>query len=153
MTTPLSVENSVNLDRFMGAWYVLAHIPPPFTGDAYNAVETYKRSGDSQIDTHYRYNKGGLDGPEKVMRPRGFVVAGSGGAIWKMQFLWPFKSDYRISYLDADYTQTIVARQQRDYVWIMARSPKVDGDTMANLQTRTEQMGYDLKKLELIPHG
>jgi len=27
-----------------------------------------------------------------------------------MRFIWPIKADYRIVYLDEDYTQTVIAR-------------------------------------------
>jgi len=40
-----------------------------------------------------------------------------------MQFLWPFKAEYLIAYVDPDYSETIIARNNRDYVWIMARTP------------------------------
>ena len=52
-----------------------------------------------------------------------------------MQFIWPVKSDYRITWLNEDYSQTVVARNQRDYVWIMARTPQIsaaDYDRMVN---------------------
>ena len=60
------------------------------------------------------------------MTPRGFVRDTETNARWGMQFVWPIKADYRIVWLADDYSQTVVARQKRDYLWIMAprrRSP------------------------------
>ena len=37
-------------------------------------------------------------------RSRGFVVAGSGNAVWGQQYVWPIQADYRIAYLAADYS-------------------------------------------------
>ncbi|MEM7704450.1 MAG: lipocalin family protein [Pseudomonadota bacterium] len=153
MSQPLPVAADVDLDRFMGAWFVQAHIPPPLTGGAFNAVETYTRVSEARVDAHYRYNKGSLDGPEKVMLAKGFVTAGTGNAIWRMQFLWPLKSDYRIGYLDDDYRETIIAREKRDYAWIMTRDQHISEEALAKLKERTEALGYRLDKLEIIPHS
>ena len=54
----------------------------------------------------------------------GTVVPGTGNAVWGMQFIWPIKAEYVISYLDAGYSETIIARSKRDYAWIMARTPE-----------------------------
>ena len=58
------------------------------------------------------------------MRSR-FVGTDGSNAIWGMQFVWPIKAEYLIAFLDADYTQTVIARSSRDYVWLMARTPTV----------------------------
>ena len=68
-----------------------------------------------------------------------------------MQFIWPFEADYRIAYLNADYTQTIIARQRRDYVWIMARSPAIGDEEYARLVRQVEALGYDISKLQRVP--
>jgi len=106
----------------MGDWYVIANIPTWPERDAYNAIESYKLDPDGSIATTFTFRKGAFDGPEKVMRPRGFVTDEKSNAVWGMQFVWPIKAEYLISHVDAGYTETIIARSSRDYVWIMARS-------------------------------
>ena len=61
------------------------------------------------------------------------------------------KSDYRIVYLDDDYTTTIIGRQKRDYVWIMARTPTIDEGEYARLVAMVEELGYDLSSLRRVP--
>ena len=39
---PIRTEPSVDLDRFMGDWYVIANIPTFVEKGAHNAVETYE---------------------------------------------------------------------------------------------------------------
>ena len=68
------------------------------------------------------------------------------------QFVWPIKADYRISYLSPDYGQTIIARDQRDYVWIMARTPFLTDGEYQQLVQRVTEMGYDPAKLRKVPH-
>jgi apolipoprotein D and lipocalin family protein len=69
-----------------------------------------------------------------------------------MQFVWPFKSEYIIAYLDKDYTSTIIARNARDYVWIMARTPFINASQYQELIKTVANLGYDLSKLRKVPH-
>ena len=117
---PVQTVESVDLQRFMGDWYVIASIPTFIETDAFNAVESYKLSEDGSIATTFRFNKGGFDDPEKIYKPRGFIEDRPSNAVWGMQFIWPFKAEYRIIYLSDDYAQTIIGRMKRDYAWIMA---------------------------------
>ena len=150
-TRPIHTVESVDLKRFMGDWYVIASIPTFIEKDAYNALESYRLDPDGTIATTFRFNKGSLDGPLKVYRPRGFVRHPS-NAVWGMQFVWPIKAEYRIIYLTDDYIQTVIGRSKRDYVWIMAREPSIpDQDYQAILDFLTKQ-GYQLENLRKVPH-
>ncbi len=121
---PMPVVDSVDLDRFMGDWYVIANIPTFLEKDAYNPIESYRLDTDGTIATTFTFNAGALDGEQKIYQPRGFV-SDSNNAVWGMQFMWPIKADYRIVYLDEDYQYTVIGRNIRDYVWIMARSRQI----------------------------
>ncbi|MGA1375967.1 MAG: lipocalin family protein [Steroidobacteraceae bacterium] len=145
------VVASVDLPRFMGPWYVIGVIPTFIEKDIYNAIETYELAPDGTIKTTFTFNKGAFDGPAKQMEPKGFVIPGTNNAIWGMQFVWPIKAEYVISHLDAEYTETIIARSARDYVWIMARTPTIDDARYAALVKKVADMGYDISKLVKIP--
>ena len=68
---------SVDLPRFMGDWYVIAHIPTPPEREAYDAVESYRLDAEGRIRTTFRYRKGGFDAPLETMEPVGTVVPGT----------------------------------------------------------------------------
>ena len=68
-----------------------------------------------------------------------------------MRFIWPFQSDYRIVYLADDYSQTIIGREARDYVWIMARTPTIPESDYQRLEALIAAQGYDISKLERVP--
>lgn len=148
---PLPRAASVELDRFMGDWYVIASIPTWIERDAYNAVESYARDADGRIRTTFRYRKGAFDGSLKTMHPVGTVRPGTGQAEWGMQFVWPIKAEYVIAWLDPGYREVIVARSKRDYVWIMARTPVLDESEYDALVARVAAMGYDTSKLRRVP--
>jgi len=149
---PMPVVSYVDLDRFMGDWYVIATIPTFFEKDAYNPIESYQRDNDGSIATTFTFNKGGLNGPTKIYRPRGFIKDKLTNAIWDMQFFWPVKADYRIVYLDDNYQQTIIGRNSRDYVWIMARTPTISQQDYLNLVALVDSLGYDLDALQKAIH-
>ena len=149
---PIKPVSSVNLNQFMGDWYVIACIPTFIETEAYNAIESYQLEKDGSINTTFVFRKGGFDGPEKRYNPRGFVVENTGNSVWGMQFLWPFKSEYIIAYLDQDYNNTIIARNDRDYVWIMARTPIINDSLYQELTKKVANLGYDLSKLRKVPH-
>jgi apolipoprotein D and lipocalin family protein len=148
---PIRTEASVDLPRFMGSWYVIAHIPTMIETEAYNAIETYSLAEDGSIDTVFTFNEGAFDGEPKRYEPTGYPDAESGDAVWGMQFIWPIKAEYRIVYLDQDYQVTIIGRSKRDYVWIMAREPEVSEAEMADLLALLEAEGYDLSELRMVP--
>ena len=145
------VVEKVDLQRFMGPWYVIGVIPTFIEKDIYNAIETYELAPDGTIKTTFTFNKGAFDGEAKVMNPKGFVIPGTNNAIWGMQFVWPIKAEYVISHVDAGYTETIIARSARDYVWIMARTPTIDDQRYAALVKKVADMGYDVSKLVKVP--
>ncbi len=145
------VVEKVDLQRFMGPWYVIGVIPTFIEKDIYNAIETYALAPDGTIKTTFTFNQGAFDGEAKVMNPKGFVIPGTHNAIWGMQFIWPIKAEYVISHVDAGYTETIIARSARDYVWIMARTPTIDDQRYTALVKKVADMGYDLSKLVKVP--
>jgi len=127
------VVPAVDLQRFMGPWYVIGVIPTFIEKDIYNAIESYELAPDGTIKTTFTFNKGAFDGPAKRMEPKGFVIPGTNNAIWGMQFVWPIKAEYR------------------DYVWIMARTPTLPEARYKDLVAKVNAMGYDTRKLVKVP--
>jgi apolipoprotein D and lipocalin family protein len=148
---PLPTVTGVDLARFMGDWYVIAHIPTAIERDAYNAVESYRQNADGSIATTFTFRQGAFDGPAKAYHPTGFVRDPVNRSTWAMQFLWPFKAEYLIAELDPAYRETIIARTDRDYVWIMARTPAIADADYERLAARVGALGYDLAKLRKVP--
>jgi apolipoprotein D and lipocalin family protein len=148
---PLAQASAVDLERFMGDWYVIASIPTWIERDAYNAVESYRIAPDESIETTFTFREGGFDGKPRRYTPRGFVVDRESNAVWGMQFVWPIKADYRIAYVSDDYGQTVIARTSRDYVWIMARTPEIPGVEYQRLVQFVADQGYDVSLLRPVP--
>jgi len=148
---PLALAPKVDLARFMGDWYVIASIPTFIETDAWNAVESYRLDADGSIATTFTFREGGFDGEAKRYTPRGFIVEGTGNAVWGMRFVWPIKADYRIAYLSPDYGQVVIGREKRDYVWIMARRPQIPEADYQRLLGFLREQGYDTARLRKVP--
>lgn len=148
---PLETVDRVDLERYMGDWYVIASIPTFVEDEAYNAVETYELADDGTIPTTFRFREGGFDGPVKTYESKAFVEDEESNAVWGVQFVWPIRADYRIIWLADDYSQTVVGRNQRDYVWIMARTPSIPGADYARMVEYVESVGYDVSELRKVP--
>ena len=142
---------SVDLPRFMGDWYVIAHIPSFPEREAYNAIESYRLDADGRIRTTFQFRKGGFDAPLETMEPVGEVVPGTHNAVWGMQFVWPIKAEYVIVDLSPDYDRTMVGRSKRDYLWIMARTPQIAEADYAALVEKARALGYDVSRLRKVP--
>ncbi len=149
---PMPAVDYVNLKRFMGDWYVIANIPTFVEKNAFNPLESYQLNDDGTIATTFTFNSGSLNGELKQYQPKGFIKDKSSNAIWGMQFIWPIKADYRVVYLDESYEQTIIGRVSRDYVWIMARTPKISESDYAKLVSKVESLGYDIDLLQFAVH-
>lgn len=148
---PLKTVEKVDLERFMGPWYVIAAIPTFIETKAFNAIEDYRLEPGGTIATTFTFNQGAFDGPPKRYQPRGFVVDRVNNSTWAMQFVWPFKAEFLITHLDSGYTRTVIGRNKRDYVWIMARTPEIPEADYQRLVAELAGQGYDVTKLRQVP--
>lgn len=145
------VDRKVDLERFMGDWYVIAGKFTFLEKNAFNGIESYELKPDGKIATTYTFRKGGFDGPLKRYNPTGFIHNPENNAEWRMQFLWPFKTPYLILYLDEEYRYTAIGEPDRKYLWIMAREPDVPDSVMNAITSRLTEVGYDTSSLQTMP--
>jgi apolipoprotein D and lipocalin family protein len=143
---PITTVEKLDIERFMGDWYVLADIATPFDKDAYAPTEHYVLKSDGMVVTTYRYQKGNATGDFKsrtmTARPNPELPS-----IWGMRLIWPFEADYRIAHIHPDYETTIVARNKRDFVWLMARTPTIDQSAFDTLLEKVQSLGYGISDL------
>ncbi len=135
----------------MGDWYVIGVIPTSPEKGAHNAVESYAMNADGTIATTFTFRKDGFDGELKEYHPKGFVTADPSNAVWRMQFVWPIKAEYLIVYLDDAYTTTVIARNKRDYTWIMSRTPTLPETEYQRLVDQLGEWGYDTSVIVRVP--
>ena len=141
----------LDIEKFMGDWYVIANIPTFLEKDIFNAIEKYSLNSDGTISTEFSFNKGSFEGERKAFNPRGFIKDKNTNALWGMQFIWPIKADFRVVYLSNDHSYTIIGRNKRDYVWLMSRTPLMSESDYSDAISFIEEIGYDISKIVVVP--
>ncbi len=147
------LADHVDLERFMGTWYVHGYTSTPLDRNAYDATESYKLGEDGKIDTTYRFRKGGHDGKWKTMTPKGWVHDKESNAEWRMRFFGIFTSPYYILYVSPDYKETVIGHPDKDLAWIMTRSPEISERDYERLLFELARRDYDMEKVERVPQS
>ena len=151
--SPVPLAAKVELDRYAGDWYLVAHIPTSRDGGAHNATEHYAVLPDGRVGITYRNRLGSFDGRRKLMTPVAKVIEDSGNALWGVRFgwYWPFWYEYRIAHVEPDYSVAIVARSKRDFIWLFSRQPQMSDAALARYTALMSSWGYDIAHLERVP--
>jgi len=149
---PMPLAAVVDVDRFMGTWYVHGYTPTPIDPAAHNPTETYRRRDDGKIATTYRFNAGSFDGEEKVYHPVGRVHDPASQAERRMTFFGLITSPYLILAVDEAYETTVIGHPNRKLAWIMTRSPEISDETYERLRTELVRRDFDLSKLQRATH-
>ena len=147
----LKTVSKVDIERFMGDWYVIANIPTFLEKNATNAIESYQLNDKGDIDATFSFYQNSPTGKKKVYHPKGFIYNSTTNAEWRMQFLWPFKMPFLIIELDDEYSYTVIGYPSRNYVWIMARKPQLPEKTYQSILKNLEYVGYDISRINKVP--
>lgn len=148
---PLETVDAVDLERYMGQWYVIANIP--YFGERGNVAgrAIYQMRDDGRMDDIYLYRRGNFDNAERRLEGVAWVVDEQTNARWKVRFYWPFTFDYYIVALDEGYQWSLVGHPSRRYAWIMAREPRMDEALYQQLLARFDALGFDASQLQKVP--
>lgn len=149
---PLNVVPSVDLHRYAGKWYEIAHLPAWFQRSCQSdTTATYTLRPDGKITVLNECRKS--DGSLKSARGAARLADPSGpNSKLRVSFFWPFYGDYWIIDLDPAYQWAVVGEPGRKYLWILARQPHLDEATLSAILQRARQQGYDLAPLIYTKH-
>ena len=142
--------DSVDIERYMGDWYVQGHTPMFFDKDSTDQVESYKLQADGSIKTHYYFKR---DGKTYNYHPHATVYDKVTKAHWKMQFLWPFTSDFLIVRLDPDYKHTVVSVPDKKQIWVMSRTPQMTESLYQEIVDNLARDNYQVSLIRRVPQG
>ena len=145
---PLTVVDSVELQRYLGKWYEIASYPAWFQKGCTGSTAEYTLLPDGRIRVVNRCFKKQLDGPLKESKGKGEVVDTQTNAKLKVWFFWPFKGDYWIIDLAPDYSWAVVGTPSRKYLWVLSRTPALDQKVLQDILSRLPAKGYDPGRLQ-----
>mgnify|MGYP001818716380 FL=1 len=149
---PLETVTYVELERYLGKWYEVASYPAWFQKGCTAATAEYSLLPDGNIQVINRCRRDSLDGPLKEAKGKAEILEPETNAKLKVWFFWPFKGDYWIIDLSPDYQWAVVGEPSRKYLWILSRTPTMDGAIYQEILERLPQKGYDPAKLRRTDH-
>lgn len=147
---PLSPAPSVDLPRFMGTWHVIAHVPYFFEKGKVATRDEYRLRPDGRIDNDFVF-KDHFGAEDRRWRGISTVVPGSGGARWKVQFVWPFSTELVVVHIDDDYQGASLVTPDRKLAWVFGREPTMDPARYQALVARLVEQGVELNALQRVP--
>ena len=142
----------VELARYEGTWYEIARMPMWFQRNCLRSQATYGLLETGEVSVLNECDTGG--GKDSI-RGRARVVDAKTNAKLEVRFdNWfsifipsqPY-GNYWILYLDEDYRTVIVGTQDRENLWIMARTPAIDESQYAKLVGIARGLGFETDKL------
>jgi apolipoprotein D and lipocalin family protein len=133
-------------DRYLGRWYEIARLDHRFERGLVNVTAEYQKRADGDIDVTNR----GFDPKEGRWREaKGvakFVGEPDRGRL-KVSFFGPFYGGYNVVALDEQYRWAMVVGPTTDYLWILSRTPQLDGRTLDALLAKAKAAGFATEKL------
>jgi apolipoprotein D and lipocalin family protein len=125
------------LDRYLGTWYEIARYRMRDGG------------GVSVVNRGYNVAKGKW----QEATGKAYFVGESNLGQLKVSFFGPFYGGYNIIELDKDnYQYTLVAGPDRDYLWILSRTPELGNDVLSALVNKAEALNFPVDELIYVDH-
>ncbi len=144
--TPVTVEQ-VDLDRYVGGWYEVASFPAWFQRGCTGTTAEYSLRDDGKIRVVNTCFDETLDGRKRVAEGRAKVVEGSNGSKLKVSFFGPFWGDYWVLGLDENYEWAVVGSPDRDYLWILSRTPELPPEVYAEAIGIATEQNFEVSRL------
>ena len=145
----LEVVPHIELKKYLGKWYEIAHLPFRFEDGCTDITATYSLSEDGNVSV---LNECLRDGKLKQAKGKAKVVGKDTGAKLKVTFFWPFYGDYWIIDLGKDYDYAVVGTPNRKYLWILNRTPQMDDKLYFQLIEFVKSKGFDVSRLIKTSH-
>ncbi|MBO9829347.1 lipocalin family protein [Xanthomonas sp. A2111] len=140
----------IDLQRFMGRWYVIAHIPYFAERGHVASSDEYTLKEDGKIAVRYEY-RNGFDEPVKELNSRATVKEGTGNRRWTTWFFRMVPTKYRILEVAPDYSWALIDYPGRDLAWVFARSPDMSHKQYRELVDKLDhQYGVNIDKLKRV---
>lgn len=148
---PLKSVGYVDMDRYMGRWYLLANIP--YFAEAGNVAPyvEYSRRPDGLVADKYTA-RDSFDDPPFEKHGMIEVTNPITNAEGRITFLPPLWQDYAVVFLDADYQHTVIAHPSRNYAWVFARKPTISDEKYQAALAALADNGFDVTRVLRIPH-
>lgn len=137
------------LDRYLGKWYEIARLDHSFERGLTRVTAEYSLRPDGGVKV---VNRGYLakEGRWKEAEGKAYFAGRQDEGYLKVSFFGPFYGAYVVADLDPEYRHALVCGPDRNYLWILAREPRLDEAVRAGLVAKAESLGFDTKALTWV---
>lgn len=145
----LETVPNVVLERYLGTWFEIASYPQRFQKDCVYTKANYSLRSDGDIKVLNQCNDKVPTGKMRIAEGKAWIVDKNTQAKLKVQFFWPFSGDYWIIELGKNYEYAVVGHPDRDYLWILSRTPQMEENVYQGILDRLKKVHhYDLVPLK-----
>ncbi len=142
----------VDLQRYMGDWYVIANIPNRIEKNCHDSIETYAMRPDGQIDNLFYCRDSSFNAPlEQRVNTVAMVDNKDTNAEWRVRFFRYVWVKYLIVDLDPEYQWSVIGHPSREYGWVLSRTKSLPPETYAQILDRLRGQGYDTSLFVKVP--
>jgi len=150
---PPATVGSVDLQRYQGTWYEQARLPMFFQRNCAQSEAHYRLQDDGSVAVRNRCLT--HDGEWQQADGRAELQqAGQTDKLWVRFDNWfaqlfpnVARGDYWVLYLDEGYQLALVGNPNREYLWLLSRTPQVSAETREQLLAEARARGYDTDAL------
>ena len=152
---PMETVKNLDIDKFMGKWYVISNIPNFIEDNATDAYDEYTLNSDGTIEIFYHALK---DNNSITMKQRAKVIDKENNSEWRLKLTSPcipfLRFPYKVIILDNKYEYMVVGYPKNKYGWIMSRNKKMDDDLYKEILTNLElKFGYNIEQFKKVIHN
>lgn len=145
---PDGIEPVTNFDlnRYLGKWHEVARLDHSFERGLSQVTADYSMRDDGGVRVINR----GFDAEEgewSEAEGKAYFVGTSDEAHLKVSFFGPFYGAYVVFELDPDYRYSFVSGPDRDYLWLLSRTPTPPDSVIKRFVERARQLGFDTDEL------
>jgi apolipoprotein D and lipocalin family protein len=148
----VSVVRGFEIDRYLGTWYEIARLDHRFERGLSAVTANYSMRDDGGVHVVNRGLKDESGEWDEATGKAYFVGASDIGQL-KVSFFGPFYGGYNIIELDkSGYQYSLVAGPDRDYLWILSRTPQMDPGILQSLVDKAGELGFATDELIFVKH-
>jgi apolipoprotein D and lipocalin family protein len=143
---------SFEVDRYLGTWYEIARLDHSFERGLSRVTASYRLRDDGGIAVVNR----GFDaaaGEWKEAEGKAYFVGPPDTAHLKVSFFGPFYGTYAVFELESEeYRHAFISGYSTDYLWLLAREPRVEDEVLEQFKVQAAALGFDLDELIIVEH-
>lgn len=141
------VVTGFQAEKYLGTWYEIARLDHSFERNMVNVTAHYEQNADGSIKVTNRGFDTKKNEWKQAIGTAKFVETPDIGKL-KVSFFGPFYGGYNIVELDkVMYQYALVVGPNKDYLWILSRTPQLTYPIKQHLMARAKELGFATDKL------